>query len=336
LFFIIYQTLRSIPFSIFSSFIVISLTYRCLIDLIDYILIYKNKSIPYFSKLLSTSRDSFCCDLFCVNDENEAFYSKCDVDYVLNLLNSKNDSISKKTFQKIKKHYYLTEKVEKKGIGIKLLSVFKSLFSWDPYFRFSSRVVNTLVVTFVVLYYIVIFWTYFIAYNSKYFTNLIPEEVDLRNMTIPIGELLCQLSEEICIESFQNYTLKLPIPEKIIQILPWIRDSILWVFAAPLIISPLICLLQIFLISRDIKTHLKQLYKGECDFIQKAVTIGNASIANSSFHFGGYMVGYMCWGYIIIYFFILIIGLAILTLRIFCSPKFWLDILQRPITGEIY
>ena len=91
----------------------------------------------------------------------------------------------------------------------------------------------------------------------------------------------------MCIDSLTNYTIKLPVPNKIITVLPWLRSSVIWVFIAPLIITPFICLLQVLIFVLETKKHLKQLYKGECDFVQSAIKIGNASIAKASFHFGG-------------------------------------------------
>jgi len=233
IYFIIYKTFSSIPFSIFSSFIVISLTYRSIVDIVDYILKYKNRSIPYVAKLFSKSKDSFCCDLFSVDDEHEIIYSKCDIDYVLNLLNSHSDAVAEKNFKKIKKHNYLNESIEKKNFGSKIISIAKRVVSWDPNFKYSSRVVNTLVVSFIVLYYFVLYMSYQLAYYTSYFSSLLPDDVDLKNQNIPVGELVCTISEDLCVdEAFRNYTIKLPVPDKIIQILPWIQSSIFLVFAA--------------------------------------------------------------------------------------------------------
>ncbi len=286
-FFVIYKTFDSIPFSIFSSFIVINLTYRSFCHVVDYIFRYTNKSVPYLAKLFAKSKDSFCCDLFNVDDEHEKFYSRCDIDYVLNLLNSKDDTTSKNIFIPLKKFKYLTVFTEKKNFKTKVISILKKVLKWDPNFLFTSRMINAFTVSLVALYYVVLLLTYEITYYIDYAASFIPDSFDSSKAQIPIGDILCQISSDICIDSLTNYTIKLPVPDKIVQVLPWLRSSVVWVFVAPLIISPIICLLQIYLLSRDVKTHLKQLYKGECDFVRKAETIGNASIANSSFHVGG-------------------------------------------------
>ena len=144
-----------------------------------------------------------------------------------------------------------------------------------------------MIVAVVVLYYFVIYMTYLLAYYSSLLVSVLPENLNLGDQNITIGDLLCQFSDDLCIESLQQFTQTLPVPNKIIAVLPWIRTSVEWVFAGPLIVTPLICLLQMWLLSKDIKTHLKQMYKGKCEFVLKASSLSNASIASGSFHFGG-------------------------------------------------
>ncbi len=286
-YYLIYKTFYSIPFSIFSSFIVINLTYRSIVDLVDYIMRYRHKSeVSYFAELYTKNNDSFCCDFLNINDNDEIIFSQCDIDYVLNLINSKDEEIQKKHFKQIKKYQHLIVSVEKKNFATKFNSIFKRILNWDSNFRFSSRVVNTFVVSFVALYYLVLNVTYGISY---YVNTFVEYYLDPINAQIAIGDILCSITSGLlCIESLSDFKIKIPIPDKIIQLLPWLRDSIRWVFTVPLILSPIICLLQIYLLSNDIKTHLKQLYKGECDFVRKALNIGNSAIARGSFHFGGY------------------------------------------------
>ena len=283
LYFLIYQISISIPFSIFSSFIVINLTFRSAIDFVNYLLRYRKKS-------LQKCEDSFCCDFLNVNDKHEIIYSQCDIDYVLDLFNRKNSS--KNHFNQVKHHEYLIECVEERNFKTKLARTLKYIFKWDTNFRFSSRVVNTLVVSFVALYYFVVVLTYTISYLASSLTSYIPNTFDPNKAQFPFGRILCNILIKIfkmdsCNDSISSLSIPIPVPDMIIQAIPWLRDSIFWIFVAPLIFSPIICLIQIYLLSNDIKTHLKQMYKGECDFVRKAKRIGNGSIANGSFHFGG-------------------------------------------------
>ncbi len=114
-FFIIYKVLSSIPFAFFSSFIVISLTYRSFIELVDLIL---------FKSEEKTSKQ-----LFLVNDQHEIIYSKCDIDYVINLFENKRSGIKeKKIFKRIEHqqdHSYTLVKIERKNVLARLLNLTK-------------------------------------------------------------------------------------------------------------------------------------------------------------------------------------------------------------------
>jgi hypothetical protein len=128
-----------------------------------------------------------------------------------------------------------------------------------------------MVVSLVVLYYFALYITYFLAWYSSVLSRLVAflQDIDdFKNITITKYRSLEYLDDNT-----NDYG--------------WLRSSVLWTFAGPLIIAPIICLLQLVLLAKDTKTHLKQLRRGQCDFVQSAQTIGNASIAGSSFHFGG-------------------------------------------------
>ena len=129
-----------------------------------------------------------------------------------------------------------------------------------------------MVVSLVVLYYFALYITYFLAWYSSVLSRLVAFLQD--------------------IDDFKNITTTkhrspLEYLDGDANDYGWLRSSVLWTFAGPLIIAPIICLLQLALLAKDTKTHLKQLRRGQCDFVQSAQTIGNASIAGSSFHFGG-------------------------------------------------
>ncbi len=104
-----------------------------------------------------------------------------------------------------------------------------------------------------------------------------------------MGDLLCQFSDDLCIDSLKLFTLNIPVPDKVIEVLGWIRESLEWTFVGPLIGIPIICLIQMVLFIKGIKTHLKQMYKGNCGFVvrDKSIRISNNRIAIGSFHFGG-------------------------------------------------
>ena len=287
IYFTIYKVFFSIPFSIFSSFIVINLTYRSIINLIDYIL--RNRSI--LIKPIDHNEDSFCCNLFAVNDEHELIYSKYDILYVIELLDQRgggSQETAKKSFKTFENYEYSKLKIENKNILAKVKNIFKKLLDWDANFRFTSRFMNTMLVALVALYYFVIYLSYLMAYYGNKLSELLDfvlEVVDqINGIEINPGDILCSFSQDICIEA-----LKVPfkLPNLPINHFGGVRESVIAIFVVPLFASLLICLVQLYLLSRDTKTHIKQLYKGTCEFVLKANKIPSPSIASSSFHFGG-------------------------------------------------
>ena len=131
-----------------------------------------------------------------------------------------------------------------------------------------------MVVSSVVLYYFALYITYLLAWYSSVLSQLVLFLQDLKDFQNITNSNMTSTLYRSLIEDGDD--------------LRWLKDSVVWVFAGPLIIAPIICYLQIFLLAMDTKTHLRQLHKGNCDFVQNAKTIGNRSIAGSSFHFGGY------------------------------------------------
>ena len=284
-YYIIYKVFASIPFSIFQSFIVINLTYRSAISLIDY-LIRNLKTTPPSIKLKKHNEDSFFCNLLCVNDENELIYSKYDIDYVIQLLHGKENN--KKPLKLIKKYDYFKHQTLDKSFYSKIVNFFKKKIDWDDNFRFTARFMNTIVVAVVSLYYFVLYLSYNMAYLgsivSTYLDTALKFINSVNGLEVNVGQFLCDLSEDICIDAL-NRSFKLPtLP---IYHFQDVWCSVIAIFVVPLVASLLICLLQLYFLTRDAKTHITELYKGTCQFVVKATDIPNASIASSSFHFGG-------------------------------------------------
>ena len=144
-----------------------------------------------------------------------------------------------------------------------------------------------MLVALVVLYYFVIFFSYTIAWYSSVLVNALPTNINLAQQNISIGDLLCSISDDLCIEALEPFVQSIPAPNINITLSAWIHTSIEWILVGPLIGTPLICLLNIWLLAKDVKTHLRQIYKGECEFVLKASSLSNAWIAGQSFHFGG-------------------------------------------------
>lgn len=329
-YFIGYKVLSAIPFSVFSSFVLITLTYKSIINLFDYIL----SSRSYLSKLRlqETSKDTFMCSFFNVNDDHEVIYNKYDVDYVMRLLTpsvvvgySRRQIIND---NKLK--YAVIEKNIKESKIMKLIR--KHIYDWDPSFRFTARFVSTVTVGLVSLYYFFLFLLYEITMTITMIASYLPDDSKLKveegQLTINIGDILCSISDSICIPSLQEYgPIPLPIPSKFYNIGFSLKASTLILFILPLFVALFLTLFQVFLFVRETKTFLIELYKGKCEYV--STRLSKESIASSSSHFGGYFVGYLLWGFFLVYVFGVLVGVVIIFMRIFIGDKVFLDILLR-------
>ncbi len=147
-----------------------------------------------------------------------------------------------------------------------MIFFFQKAFNLNANFHFSSRFTNTIVVALIALYYFMITVSYLLSYISSAVLNSIPTLVYQFIISLTDD---CDEQDEKCVD--------------------YIKSLLLMVILAPLIVTPLICLFQIYFLTSDVKRHLKELYKGKCQFVLKAESIGNSSIAESSFHFGGFV-----------------------------------------------
>jgi len=161
----VYMIINSIPLTILMSFIVVSLTYRTFINLADYI--FRNKSSITKENITELSRDSCFCSICNVNDEHEIIYSKVDLDHVLDLFNKNNiyqTSEHKKELTDIdlevinEKLNYC--KIRRNKKETKLFKILDKIYKIETTFRFTSRYVNSVLVTVVALYYFFIYFGY--------------------------------------------------------------------------------------------------------------------------------------------------------------------------------
>ena len=115
-FFTIYKVLSSIPFALFSSFIVVSLTHRSVIELLEFLLCKRQQEQKNNS-------------LFKVKDENEIIYSRCDIDYVIDLLDKRYSNFEHKSktmsLRTIESCEYTVVRVEKQNLMSRILGMSK-------------------------------------------------------------------------------------------------------------------------------------------------------------------------------------------------------------------
>ena len=301
-YYMIYKILHSIPLSIFMSFIVISLTYRTFISLVDYIFNYKSLLIK--QNIKESSRDTCFCSICNVNDEHEIIYSKFDLDYVLNLFNRNDELFSGKNLTDIDLKN-LNEKLKFCKLIKNKKSIFNKIYKPDRNFRFTSRYINSVLVTCVALYYFVLVFGYFVIIYTTVFSKYLSildksadkgkQLVDFfsSEQSIKYGDICGTIPELDCVDALKDITIyslpRFPKVESIIS--PRIKElasinfsnTIEAIFIVPIFAAYIICIIQMFLFVRESRLHLQQLYKGECEFIVKSKNLSNASIGKYKF-----------------------------------------------------
>ena len=75
--------------------------------------------------------------------------------------------------------------------------------------------------------------------------------------------------------------------------------------------------------------HLIEIFKGKCHYLPPMSTVSNAKIAGSSFHYGGYLTGFLLWGFLIQFASIFLLGMIILILQYAIGVQIFLKILLK-------
>ena len=314
-----YKVVNVIPTLFFSCYLAINLSYRSIVTLFE-------------------KKHQKCM----IDDDYEVFYSHSDILYVLDLLNNKqrkDENLKEfekdlKVFTKIFNNLYrpnastvADESDEEEEM--KKLSFFKKhIYNWQDTFKFTSRFVNTHIVAYLALYHFSMFILFYLVWLVLYLQQHL-NYLNFDNLSnVTIGQLTCLLGPEFCLEGLD---IPLPIPKTFVIFGPSFIPSINALFIVPLFGALLICVFQIFFGIRDSKKHLIQIYKGKCTYLPPIRKLANATIAGSSFHYGGYLTGYLIWGFMIQYMFIVLIGLLIIIMRTSIGDQIFLNIFLKII-----
>lgn len=236
---------------------------------------------------ISLKKDSYFGQILNIEDDDEILYSKCNINYVFYLFNP--------SFKPVKNVKASSSNLNLKSrLYLKLTHFLnRYIYKWDDNFRFTSRFLNTMVVASVNLYYFFLFWYFWIL---KRVSVIEFETIDTHRLFCDISDQMCLNESKIIDKTFKglDHFIKETL-ESDYEKEAMLARSIKTVAVLPVFISFLICAIQLFLIAKDCKTHLLELYRGDCDFIKKAKHFENSKIAGSSFHFGGFLIGYLIW-----------------------------------------
>lgn len=188
--------------------------------------------------------------------------------------------------------------VLKKNKIVKKYSWKNYMYDWKDDFKFSSRIINTHLVAFLVLFYFFINWIYYGIYLVRIIVGLVEDQFLFWTNLLDL-----KLSFDF---------------KKLFKV-----ENVLTVFILSTVLSYFISLYQLFLGLRSIQKNLLKLYKGKKH--NMALITKNTSVSNGNTHFAGFLVGYLLNGYIFIFIFIFLVQIVVYILVQLLS---WIKIKQ--------
>ena len=200
--------------------------------------------------------------------DTELIYSRYDIDYVLDLVR-RPPKLGRRLLITNKKHDYFVLVEENNWIR-RLVNQCRRLVDWNEHFRFSARFMSIVVVALVALYFMALYLSYSVMHWSS-------QLISKATPTLKIIILVINLSTNGGDMRF----------DRLEDVFAGHKSFIVAIFVTPLFVAWLICVVQLYLLAADTKTHIRQLYRGNCEFVVKAANISNSSIAKSSFQFAG-------------------------------------------------
>jgi hypothetical protein len=179
----------------------------------------------------------------------------------------------------------------------------KFIYQWRDDFRFSSRIVCV----YASVFFLLIFMT------IQVFIYVLPDLDDLQK-TLQDG--INQLTNSSNLEGTQS---EFPLPN----------------FQRPFIIAVLtafvIIVIQLLILLANIRRNLFQIYRGDDSEIPKRNNSNCVSYSTGNFHFAGYFIGYLLWGYVLITILVFIIYVCIASFIEYGSVRFLEKILKSII-----
>jgi hypothetical protein len=346
-YYLAYKVVLVIPTLFFDSFVVVHLTYRALHNSISY--------IKRFSKNSRATLASACSSFLNIDVDDEAFYCQRDIDYVLNLLNRKPETESPTTALttvvventenndvrggKLKTKKYVMNKTSHHSSAVKKqCSMFlHKLYKWQVNFKFSSRFVTSCVVALITLYHTFVFIIYEIIDFTLLIDNYLPDSSFAQQyISVDLGALPCFLGYDFCVNDLQNLTtFNILIPEHLRTATLQVKQALAPGLIVPVCVALVICLIQFLLGVKDFQNHLSKMYKGKCSYVSERRKLTNPSIAGWAFHFGGYLVGYLIWGYLLLAIVLILVSLTIILLYFFVGGKSFVSIILKIVPAVV-
>ena len=190
------------------------------------------------------------------------------------------------------------------------------IYEWRDDFNFSSRIIC--------LYSSILLLLYFTTIDAL--VQIIPTLDSLREslqiLFDAIGEIFTPLSPYDGV--IDGSTTNFPVPRLIRP------------YACAVTLAVVIILIQLFVFLANIRRNLLQAYRGDDSEIPRRDKTRYVSYAVGNVHFGGYFLGYLIWGFILVVIFAFILCFSIEAFIVFGSVRLVEKILKAIIPSLLF
>ncbi len=190
----------------------------------------------------------------------------------------------------------IRKKIRKPKSLLKYL-IEKYFYENRPDFRYSKQFINTQIIAFILLYYI----TCIIIRKSNQIVNL------SSNFLVLLINFILKMSTNDNENSFSAFNSK----EQLNLIVESLFRNVNTLIIVSCCITSFIYVVQLLLGIKNYHNTVLDAYKGIYLNIPSPKRFSNAKIASSSLHYSGYAIGYLLWGYLILFEVILVVMIII-------------------------
>ncbi len=179
----------------------------------------------------------------------------------------------------------------------------KFIYQWRDDFRFSSRIFCIYSSVFLLLYFI----------TEQACILILPKLAGWKQSW----------------ETFFSYESISDNPNDVQSIFP--LPDLVCPYLLAIFTAYVITIIQLFVLLRNIRRNLLQIYRGDDSEIPKRNQSNYLEYSTGNFHFAGFFIGYLVWGYVLTFTFAFVILVSIASFITFGSVKFLEDLLTQII-----
>ncbi|CAF2102485.1 unnamed protein product [Rotaria magnacalcarata] len=186
--------------------------------------------------------------------------------------------------------------------------IIRFIYEWRDDFRFSSRVVCVYTAAFLLIFFL----------TTQLCVRLTPTINQVQEICQRLVDFMSAVTSasDDDLENNENQPSDFPLPN-------FVRP-----FLVAFITAACIIIIQLLVMLAGIRRNLLQAYRGDDSEIPRRVSSANVNYVTGTFHFAGYLIGYVIVGYIFLAVFLFIIIMSIDAFITYGSVKFLESILR--------